>query len=101
MAKAVLYKNHIKIGDKISHKVTADALIFYIRKKLKDSFIEDYETAQQEALELAGIKTDEIIESFDLERAKRSRFQYSLTEQAMNSKAKTSLEFPLSAYSID
>ena len=35
MANAVIYKLGYKIGDKIAHKVTNDALIVYVRNKLK------------------------------------------------------------------
>lgn len=99
IANAVLYKLYYKIGDKISHKITFDALIVYVRDKLKnllvedyEKLLEDYEEVQNEALEIAGIKTDEIIHSFDLERIKRSRLQYRTTESAKHVKAKTSLE---------
>lgn len=92
IAKAVLYILGYKVGQKISHKVTADSLIMYVRGKLKDSLIEEYEEAKEEALEISDIKTDELISSFDFERVKRSRFQYSMTETAMQSKAKTSFE---------
>lgn len=92
IARAALYKNGYKVGEKISHKVTADALIAYIRNKLKDVLIKDYEAAKYEALDVIGLRTDEIIESFDFERIKRSRFQYKLTEAAKKNKAKTSLE---------
>ncbi len=91
ISKAVLYSYNYKVGEQISHKVTADALIVYIRKKLKDSLLEDYEETKNEALEIAGLKANEIIESFDLERVKRSKFQYSMTEEAIQSKARTSL----------
>jgi uncharacterized protein (UPF0332 family) len=89
IANAVLYKYGYKVGDKISHKVTSDSLIVYIRKKLKDTLIEEYEKLREEVL--AGIKADEIIESFDFERTKRSMFQYNTTEHVKFNKAKTSL----------
>ncbi|KYK25308.1 hypothetical protein AYK26_02405 [Euryarchaeota archaeon SM23-78] len=92
IANAIIYNKGYKIGHKISHKITSDALIVYIRKDLKDSLLEDYELAKQEALEIAGIKADELIETFELERVKRSRFQYSMTKTAIRAKAKTSLE---------
>ena len=41
IANAILYKLGYKIGDKIAHKVTSDALIVFVRKKLKESLIED------------------------------------------------------------
>lgn len=91
-ANAVLYSLGYKVGHKISHKITSDALIVFVRNKLKEKMIEDYEEAKEEALELAGLKADELIESFDFERIKRTKFQYNMTEFAKRNKAKTSLE---------
>src|SRR3989338_4826372 len=42
-ANAVLRKLGYKIGEKIVHKVTSDAIIAYVRGKLKESLIEEYE----------------------------------------------------------
>jgi len=92
MANAVLYNLGYKVGHEISHKITADALIVLVRNKLKKSLIQDYEEAQTEALEIAGIKADELIKNFDQERAKRGRLQYRMTESIKHAKAKTSLE---------
>jgi len=92
IANAVLYKYGYKVGEKISHKVTADALIVYIRDKLKKTLLQDYEDALNETLNIAGIRSDELIKSFDDERIKRSRIQYDTSEQAKRSKAQTSLE---------
>ena len=92
MANAVLYKLGYKVGSKISHKVTADALIVFVRNKLKNVLLEEFEEAQEEAFEIARIKSNEIIESFDLERRKRSKFQYEMTEDVKMGKAETSLE---------
>jgi uncharacterized protein (UPF0332 family) len=92
MSKAVLYELRYKIGEQISHKVTADALIVYVMNKLKESLLEDYEQAREDALEISGNKASGLIENFDFERVKRSRFQYSITETAMKSKAETSLK---------
>jgi len=89
-ANAVLFKLGYKIGDKISHKVTAESLIVFVRHKLKASLLEGYYETKEIAL--AGIKADSLIESFDLERGKRGRLQYELTEEAKHSKAKTSFE---------
>ncbi|MBW2989155.1 HEPN domain-containing protein [Candidatus Woesearchaeota archaeon] len=91
-ANAVLLKLGYKVGDKISHKVTADALIVFARKKLKESLIEDYEDLKEEALNIAGMKADTIVESFDHEREKRHRIQYRTVEVEKHSKAKTSLD---------
>ena len=92
IVNAVLYKIGYKIEHKIAHKVTSDALIVYIRNKLKKSLLEDYEEAKEEALELAGLKTDELLQSFDYERMKRSEFQYETTEEIKRAKALTSLD---------
>jgi len=90
IANAVLFKMGYKVGEKISHKVTADSLIAIVRNKLKESLIEEYEEMQKEAL--AGIKADELMQAFDYEREKRGIFQYRTNESAKEAKAKTSLE---------
>ncbi len=92
LTSAVLYKRGYKAGDKIVHKITADALIVYLRESLKNTLLEEYELAREEALEIAGNKADQIIDSFDLEREKRSIFQYTSTEEIKQAKAKTSFE---------
>ena len=91
-ANAALLKIGYKVGEKIVHKVTADALIVYVPGKLKESLIEEYEQTKEEALSLAGIKADELIESFDLERSKRNRIQYQTIDTEKQSKARTSLQ---------
>ena len=91
-ANAVLFKLGCKVGDKIVHKVTSDALIVYVKGKLKESLIEEYEETKEEALNLAGMKADALIESFDFERNKRSLIQYKTIEIEKQSKAKTSLQ---------
>ena len=81
-----------KVGDKISHKVTADALIVFARDKLKKELIEEYENVKEDALELTSSKADSLLESLDFEREKRSKFQYQMDEKVKKSKALTSLE---------
>lgn len=88
-ANAVLCKLGYKVGEKIPHKVTADALIVYAKDKLKDSLLQEYEEIQDQAL--AGIKADTLMETFDAERKKRSRIQYQTQETEKHAKAKTSL----------
>src|SRR3989344_189411 len=88
LANALLYKIGYKIGPKVAHKVTADALIVFVKNKLRDNLIEEYELASGEALTLS----DNILQGYDLERMKRSVFQYESTEEIKASKAKTSLE---------
>lgn len=90
IANAVLFKLGYKVGDKIPHKVTADALIVFVRNKLKKRFLEEYEEAQNEAL--PGIKADNLIEGFDREQAKRGRLQYETTAVEKHSKAIISLK---------
>ena len=92
IANAVLLKIGYKVGDKISHKVTADALIVFARDKLKKELIEEYENVKEDALELTSSKADSLLESLDFEREKRSKFQYQMDEKVKKSKALTSLE---------
>jgi uncharacterized protein (UPF0332 family) len=89
IANTVLYKQGYKVGEKISHKVTADALIVFIRNKLQKTLLEQYEEAQQEAL--GRIKADNLIVTFDQERKKRSEVQYEMKEFELHGKAKTSI----------
>jgi len=92
MANAVLYQLGYKIGDKNPHKVTSDALIVYIKDKLRGSLLEDYEEIKEEALFLAQNKADGLIENFDKEREKRGRIQYRTEEVEKTAKANTSLQ---------
>ena len=48
--------------------------------------------SKEEALNLAGMKADALIESFDFERNKRGLIQYQTLEIEKKSKAKTSLQ---------
>jgi uncharacterized protein (UPF0332 family) len=91
IANAVLFKLGYKIGSQISHKVTSDALVVFVRDKLAKNLLEDFETAKNEVMDLQNL-TDEIIESFDFERKKRSAFQYDMTTVLKRTKAGTSLE---------
>ena len=63
-----------------------------MRGKLKESLIEEYEETKEEALNLAGIKADELVEYFEFEKNKRSLIQYRTIETEKHSKAKTSLQ---------
>jgi uncharacterized protein (UPF0332 family) len=88
IANAMLYKTGYKVGPKIAHKVTSNALIVFVRNKLKVSLIEDYELASNEA----AILSDNLLQNYDMEMTKRSVFQYETTEEIKREKAKTSLE---------
>ncbi|MDD4878452.1 MAG: hypothetical protein PHO02_05455 [Candidatus Nanoarchaeia archaeon] len=92
IANAVLLELGYKTGDKIVHKVTNDALIVLVTDKIKKGLLEDYEDAKQDALEIASIKSDEIIELYSLEMGKRSRFQYNMALSVQEQKANTSLQ---------
>ena len=88
IANALLYRLGYKVGQKVAHKVTSDALIVFVRNKLKSKLIEEYEIASQEAL----LISDNLLQNYDYEREKRSVFQYESTEDIKIAKAKTSLE---------
>lgn len=91
MANAVLLQLGYRVGDKISHKVTSDALIVFVRNTLKTELLEGYEKTKEDALELISYKVDTLMKSFDWEREKRSKFQYQMDEQIKKEKALTSL----------
>lgn len=91
IANAALYKLGYKVGDKIGHKITSDALIVFVRNKLKKYLLDDFEEIKEEALELVQNKTDIIISSYDQERTKRGKFQYQMGEDIKKTKAITSL----------
>lgn len=88
-ANAVLNEFGWKVGAEHAHLTTADALTVFIRPKLRDSLMDDFQDGQAA---LALIRADELTESFLYERRKRSTFQYSTSELAMASKARTSSE---------
>lgn len=92
MANAVLLKYGYKIQDKIAHRVTSDALIVLVLNKLRKELIEDYESMQKDALEIANAKAESVIESYSFELDKRSRFQYNMLEETKEGKAQTSLK---------
>ena len=90
MADAVLFKLGYKVGDRMPHKVTANALIVFVRNKLRKRLLEEYEEAKSEAL--PGIKADVLIDEFDKEREKRGILQYETTAVEKHAKAVTSLK---------
>ena len=92
IANAILLNYGYKTQDKIAHKVTNESLIVLVLDKLKKEFLEDYETIQKDALEIAGAKAESVVESYALGLDKRSRFQYNMLEQTKESKAQTSLK---------
>jgi len=92
IANAVLLNLGYKTGDKIVHKVTSDALIVLVMDKIKKGLLEGYEDAKEDALEIASIRSEELMSFYALEMDKRSRFQYNMTESIQEQKARTSLK---------
>lgn len=92
IANAVLLDLGYKTQDKIVHKITNDSLIVLVLGRLKKGLLEDYESIQQEALEIANIRAEELLVSYSQELDKRSRFQYNMLEETKESKARTSLK---------
>src|SRR3989338_5563932 len=92
IANAVLLELGYKTGDKVVHKVTNDALIVLVMDKIKKGLLEEYENAKEDALEIASVKSDEIIALYGLELDKRSRFQYNMAESIQEQKANTSFK---------
>ena len=92
VANAVLYKIGYKIGRKIVHKVTADALIVFVRNKIKKTLLEEYEEQKEEALEIVGKKTESLLYEYEREMSKRSTIQYESTEEVKKAKAETSFD---------
>ena len=81
-----------KTQDKIVHKVTYDALIVLVMNKLRKGLIEEYELAKDDALELASMRSEELLIFYEREMGKRSKFQYTMTETIQEQMAKTSLK---------
>ena len=92
IANAVLLNFGYKTGGKIVHKVTSDALIVLVTDKIRKGLLEEYEDAKEDALEIASIRSEEIMAFYAMELDKRSRFQYDMTESIQEQKAKTSLK---------
>lgn len=92
IANAVLVHLGYKVQDKIAHKVTNDALIVLVLNRLRTELMENYESVQKDALEIASIKAEELIKTYSLELDKRSKFQYNMLEQTKESKALASLQ---------
>ena len=88
IASAYIYKKGYKAGSEIVHQVINEALIVFSKNDLEKHFLEESEEAQEKALSASS----NLLDSYEFERTKRSRFQYETTEEIKESKAKTSLE---------
>lgn len=91
MSNAVLNQLGFKVGEKMSHRITADALIVQVRDKLKNSLLQDLDEAKDDYAKIENL-TDEIIELYDLEHRKRLKSQYVMGYDAQVSKSNTSLD---------
>ena len=67
IANAVLLHLGYKTGSKVVHKVTSDALIVLVMDKIKKGLLEEYEDAKEDALEIASIRSEEIIALYSME----------------------------------
>ncbi len=88
IANAFLYKKGYKAQHKIVHKVVTDALIVFSKDELEAKFLEEYEEEKDKALSIA----ENLLDSFEFERAKRSTFQYEMGSDLKKAKAETSLK---------
>ena len=92
IANAVLLELGYKTGSKIVHKVTNDALIVLVMDKLRKGLLEEYENVKEDALEIASVRSEEVISFYEMEMGKRSKFQYDMKESIQEQKANTSLK---------
>ncbi|MBU0979488.1 MAG: HEPN domain-containing protein [Nanoarchaeota archaeon] len=92
IANAVLLQLGYKTGSKMVHKVTSDALIVLVKDRIRKGLLEEYEDMKEDALEIASVKSEELMSFYSMELAKRSRFQYSMAETIQEMKARTSLK---------
>lgn len=88
IASAYIYKKGYKAQHKIVHKIINDTLIELAKVDLELKFLEDYEEEKEKALSIA----ETLLDSYEFELSKRSRFQYEMTEELKKAKANTSLE---------
>jgi len=86
MASAYVYRKGYKAQHQIVHKVINEALIFLGRGELRATLLKEYEEEKEKALSIA----DNLLDSLEYERAKRSRFQYEMAESIKEKYARTS-----------
>lgn len=87
IASAYVYRKGYKASHQIVHKVINEALISLARKEIAEKMIEYYQEEKDKALSIA----ENLLDNFEYERSKRSRFQYEMTEDIKQAKAKTSI----------
>ena len=89
-ANAALLNKGYKVGDKIAHKITSDAIIALLREPLSKELLEDYTNIKEQALNT--MQADELIQNFEYERRKRGFIQYTTSQKVKETKAQTSLK---------
>ncbi len=92
IANATLLHLGYKTGRKIAHKITSDALVVLVLDRLRKGVLEEYEDTKQDAMEIASIKSEELVKSYDMELEKRSKFQYDMTLTVQEQMARTSIK---------
>ena len=106
IAGALLASIGVKVKSEIGiHKKTFECFVyyFYLTNKIAKRYLEEYNEAKKESQELLGLqemqkKAKELIENYDFERTKRSRFTYEMGEKAKSVKAATSLKRAVEFY---
>ena len=88
IASAYVYRKGYRSQHQIVHKVINEALIVFGRRELQVTLLDEYQEEQDKALTIAG----NLLDSYELERTKRSAFQYEMTVELKRAKAKTSLQ---------
>jgi len=105
IANAAMAKLGLKVGEKIAHKITQDALLVYFIKnnRLAKSLLEDYKQTKSEVLGLMNVSEEELLKEFEVkakeliadfghQREKRGEFQYDITKTAKEHFAQLSFE---------
>ncbi|MDA3836864.1 MAG: HEPN domain-containing protein [Nanoarchaeota archaeon] len=92
MANAVLLNMGYRIGKESVHAVTNEALITLVLKNLRKELLSEYGKIMEDVLSISSSKATEIIKSYSNERNKRAIFQYEISEDIKERKAKTSVQ---------
>ena len=88
IASAYIYKRGYKASHEIVHQIINESLIVLARHDLEKHFLDEYEEEKSKALSAS----QNLLDAYEFEKAKRSEFQYETTESIKESKAFTSLE---------
>ena len=88
MASALIYTKRYKAQHKIVHQIINETLIVLCYKEIKNQLLEEYEEEKEKALSIA----ENLLNNYEFEKNKRSKFQYETTETIKFSKAETSLK---------